>query len=267
MIAIYIILGIIVLLCGLYLTVFIRPQAKSPENKRLLRAYAHRGLHGKEIPENSIAAFKAAIDKGYGIELDVQLSLDGTVMVFHDYDLSRMTGVDKKLCNLSENELKTLSLACSDQHIPTFEEVLALVNGAVPLLVELKGETLDASLCPKVAQLLENYKGDYCIESFNPLLLKEMRKYLPKAYYGQLYTNVCRDKKKHSVLNILLVCMVFNFLARPNFIAYNKKDRNSLPVKITTKLYKSPKFVWTVKNREEIDLAKQKGEYPIFELE
>lgn len=267
MIAIYIILGIIVLLCGLYLTVFIRPQAKSPENKHLLCSYAHRGLHGKEIPENSIAAFKAAIDKGYGIELDVQLSLDGTVMVFHDYTLSRMTGVDKRLCNLSENELKTLSLACSDQHIPTFEEVLALVNGAVPLLVELKGETLDASLCPKVAQLLENYKGDYCIESFNPLLLKEMRKYLPKAYYGQLYTNVCRDKKKHSVLNILLVCMVFNFLARPNFIAYNKKDRNSLPVKITTKFYKSPKFVWTVKNREEIDLAKQKGEYPIFELE
>lgn len=265
MIAIYIILGLVVLLCGLYLLVFIRPQAKLPENKRLLCSYAHRGLHGKEIPENSLAAFKAAIDKGFGIELDVQLSSDGTVMVFHDYDLSRMTGISKKLCSLSANELKALSLANTDQYIPAFEEVLATVNGAVPLLVELKGETLDASLCPKVAQLLKNYKGDYCIESFNPFLLKEMRKYLPNAYYGQLYTNVCRDKQKYSVLNILLVGMVFNFLARPNFIAYNKKDRNSFPVKFTTKFYKAPKFVWTVNSREEREIAKENGEYAIFE--
>ena len=265
MIAIYIILGLVALLCGLYFLVLIRPHAKLPENKRLLCPYAHRGLHGKEIPENSLAAFKAAIDKGFGIELDVQLSSDGTVMVFHDYDLSRMTGVSKKLCNLSANELKALSLANTDQYIPTFEEVLTLVNGAVPLLVELKGETLDASLCPKVAELLKAYKGDYCIESFNPLLLKEMRKYLPNAYYGQLYTNVCRDKKKYSVLNILLVGMVFNFLARPNFIAYNKKDRNSFPVKFTTKFYKAPKFVWTVNSREEREIAKENGEYAIFE--
>ncbi len=267
MIAIYIILALIIALLALYLFILVRPIAKQPENKRLLCSYAHRGLHGKGIPENSLTAFKAAIDKGYGIELDVQLSLDGTVMVFHDYTLSRMAGVDKKLSSLSANELKALSLANTDQYIPTFEEVLATVNGAVPLLVELKGETLDASLCPKVAQLLKNYKGDYCIESFNPFLLKEIRRYLPNAYYGQLYTNVCRDKKRYSILNILLTGMVFNFLARPNFIAYNKKDRNSLPVKITTKFYKSPKFVWTVKNREEIDPAKQNGEYPIFEIE
>ena len=186
-------------------------------------------------------------------------------MVFHDYDLSRMTGVNKKLYSLSANELKTLSLANTDQNIPTFEEVLALVNGAVPLLVELKGETIDASLCPKVAGLLKAYKGDYCIESFNPLLLKEMRKYLPNAYYGQLYTNVCRDKQKYSALNISLSGMVFNFLVKPNFIAYNKIDRNSFPVKFTTKFYKAPKFVWTLKDREERETAKENGEYAIFE--
>lgn len=266
MLAVFIIIAFLVLVILWYLLVFIRPIAKEPENKRLLCDYAHRGLHNNEIPENSLLAFKNAVDNGYGIELDVQLSTDGVVMVFHDYLLKRMTGLDEKLSKLTLEELKFLSLANTDQKIPTFKEVLTLVNGKVPLLVELKGENLDSSLCPKVAELLKEYKGDYCIESFNPLLLKEMRKYLPNAYYGQLYTNVCRDKKKYSILNILLTGMAFNFLAKPNFIAYNKETRNSLPVKIATKFYKAPKFVWTVKNSEEIDLAKQNGEYPIFEI-
>lgn len=266
MIAIYIILALLVLFLALYVFVFIRPIAKEPKNKRLLCDYAHRGLHNNEIPENSLLAFKTAVDNGYGIELDVQLSSDGVVMVFHDYSLKRMTGLEEKLSKLTLEELKFLSLANTEQKIPTLKEVLTLVDGKVPLLVELKGENLDSSLCPKVAELLKEYKGDYCIESFNPLLLKQMRKYLPNAYYGQLYTNVCRDKKKYSILNILLTGMFFNFLAKPNFIAFNKKDRNSLPVKITTKFYKAPKFVWTVINSEEIDFAKQNGEYPIFEI-
>ncbi len=265
MTAVYIILGLIILFLALYVFVFVKPVAKEPENKRLLCKYAHRGLHGKEIPENSLLAFLEAVNNSYGIELDVQLSSDGEVMVFHDYSLKRMTGLDDKLSKLTIEELKFLKLAGTEQKIPTFKEVLTLVDGKVPLLVELKGETLDSSLCPKVAELLKEYNGDYCIESFNPLLLKEMKKHLPSAYYGQLYTNVCRDKKKYSILNILLTSMFFNFLAKPNFIAFNKKDRNSLPVKITTKFYKAPKFVWTVKNKEELNTADENGEYAIFE--
>lgn len=255
----------LLLLTALYLFVFIRPRATRPYNKQLLCDYAHRGLHDESHPENSIIAFNRACENGVGIELDVQLSKDKEVMVFHDYTLERMTGVKNKLDHLDAIELTNLSLKNSSQTIPTLKQVLNLVHGKVPLLIELKGENLDSSLCPKVAELLKDYKGAYCIESFNPFLIKSMRKYLPNAYYGQLYTNVCRDKKKYTLLNILLTGMAFNFISNPNFIAYNELDRDSVFVKITTKFYKAKKFVWTVKNKNDIDSAKLYGENAIFE--
>ncbi|MBQ5792136.1 MAG: glycerophosphodiester phosphodiesterase, partial [Clostridia bacterium] len=217
------------------------------------------------VPENSLAAFEAACKAGVGIELDVQLSRDGVVMVFHDYTLIRMTGKEEKLKNLTAEELQALSLAGTEQTIPTFREVLELVDGKVPLLVELKGEDLNSALCPKVAELLQNYQGPYCVESFNPLLVKNIKKYLPHVYCGQLYTNVCRDKKKYSPLNLILSAMAFNFLARPDFIAYNLKDRKAFPVLVATKLYKAPRFVWTVRTEEDLETAHRLGEHPIFE--
>ena len=84
-------------------------------------------------------------------------------------------------------------------------------------------------------------------------------------FYGQLYTNVCRDKKKHSLLNLVLTAMAFNFLARPDFLAFNKLDRESLPVRLVEKLYSLPRFVWTVKTQEELQTAKALGEHVIFE--
>lgn len=259
------ILALSIILGLLYLFVFVRPRGRSPETPSLLCDYAHRGLHGDSTPENSLAAFESACRAGYGIELDVQLSSDGEVMVFHDYTLIRMTGKEGKLCDFTAEELQKISLGGTDQTIPRFSEVLALVNGRVPILVELKGEDLNAELCPKAAALLKDYRGDYCIESFNPLLLRAMRKELPAAYYGQLYTNVCKDKKKVTPLNILLTLMAFNFLARPDFIAYNTLYRQSLPVKLTTKLYTAERFVWTVRDRKTLTLARESGEHPIFE--
>ncbi len=257
----------LVVLFLIYVLVLARPKRKKDFSKELLVDYAHRGLHGSEIPENSLMAFSKAVEEGFGIELDVQLSKDGEVMVFHDYTLIRMTGEDAKLSDKTLAELKKLSLKNTQEKIPTFKEVLELVDGRVPLLVELKGESFDSSLCPRVAELLKGYKGEYCIESFNPLLIKDIKKYLPESFCGQLYTNVVRDKKKFSVLNIILTCMAFNFLACPHFVAFNKEDRNSLPVKITTGLYNAPKFVWTVKNQQEIETAHKNGEYAIFERE
>jgi glycerophosphoryl diester phosphodiesterase len=186
-------------------------------------------------------------------------------MVFHDYTLIRMTGKEEKLKNLTAAELQALSLAGTEQTIPTFREVLELVDGRVPLLVELKGEDLNSALCPKVAELLKGYQGPYCVESFNPLLVKNIKKYLPHVYCGQLYTNVCRDKKKYSPLNLILSAMAFNFLARPDFIAYNLKDRKAFPVLVATKLYKAPRFVWTVRTEEDLETAHRLGEHPIFE--
>ncbi len=260
-----VLLGFALLAALLYLLVLIRPKGKAPKDKALLCAYAHRGLHGGGAPENSLAAFALAAEAGYGIELDVQLSRDGTVMVFHDYTLARMTGCDRKLVDLTAAELASLRLAGTDEAIPTLAEVLRLVDGRVPLLVELKGEDLNTALCERVAALLSDYRGAYCIESFNPLLLRGMKNYLPGAYCGLLYTNVVRDKKKASLLNCLISIMALNLLCRPHFIAYNEVDRHALPVRITTRLYHARRFVWTVRSAASLAAARDLGECPIFE--
>ena len=265
LITLSIVSGVLLLLLALYLLVLVRPRGRMPADMTLLRDYAHRGLHGGGIPENSMAAFAKACDLGYGIELDVQLSRDGVVMVFHDYTLTRMTGTEKKLCELTAAELKDLRLGGTEETIPTFAEVLSLVNGRVPLLVELKGEDLNTALCEKVAALLSDYRGAYCLESFNPLLIGKMKTYLPNAYRGLLYTNVCRDKKKYSILNMVISSMMLNALAKPNFIAYNHLDRDALTVRIAAGLYRTPRFVWTIRGQEELERAHERGEHPIFE--
>jgi len=258
-------LAILAALAFVYLLVLVRPRARKPQNKSLLCDYAHRGLHGDGIPENSLAAFERACRAGVGIELDVQLSRDGTVIVFHDYTLARMTGKEGRLCELDAAELSTLCLADSDQTIPTFEQVLSLVAGRVPLLVELKGEDLNTALCEKVAAQLAAYPGAYCVESFNPLLLRGIRRHLPQVYAGLLYTNVCRDKKKHTAVHMALTAMALNCVASPDFIAYNQIDRRALPVRIATGLYRSPRFVWTVRTEDEAKTARESGECLIFE--
>ncbi len=259
------IVGLGLLLALLYLLILIRPKGQAPASRALLCDYAHRGLHGGTVPENALSAFARAAEAGYGIELDVQLSRDGEVMVFHDYTLVRMTGDERHLAELTAAELGELHLAGTSEPIPTFADVLRLVDGRVPLLVELKGENLDTSLCQRVAELLADYKGAYCIESFNPLLLRAMKKALPSAYIGLLYTNVVRDKQKASPLHLLLTAMALNCLCRPHFIAYNQLDRESLPVRLTTRHFGAPRFVWTVRKREDLERAHALGEWGIFE--
>lgn len=258
------ILSAIIFLFLIYLFVLVRPRKRDVSTDGLLTDYAHRGLHSGTIPENSLAAFDNAVKNGYGIELDVQLSIDGEVMVFHDYTLTRMTGNEKKLSELTKGELKALTLKNTPETIPTFKEALDLIDGQVPILIELKGEDLDTRLCEKVAMCLKSYKGKYCIESFNPLLIRKMKNYLPEAFYGQLYTNVCRQHG-YALINIILTCMALNCLSRPDFIAYNKLDRMSFPMRIVSKLYASPRFVWTLKDDQELTEAARNGEFAIFE--
>jgi glycerophosphoryl diester phosphodiesterase len=265
MIFLYIALFLI-LLALIYLFVLIRLNKKRDFDPFFLTEYAHRGLHGNGIAENSLEAFKLARDNNFGIELDVQLSKDGEVVVFHDATLKRMTGVDKNVIDLTLKELKELNLINTNQKIPTFKEVLELIDGKIPLLVEIKGDTFDFSVCPKVAEILKEYNGKYLIESFNPFIVKEMKKYLKNALYGQLYYNRCLDKKKYNLVNVTYTGMMLNVISRPDFLAYDKNSRNSIFVKLTTKLYKRPQFVWTPKGQEEIEYAKSLGEYPIFEI-
>lgn len=260
--------GVVILLLLLYVLVLVRPGKRRAPDSALLCDYAHRGLYnGKDVPENSLAAFSRACDAGVGIELDVQLSADGIVMVFHDYTLERMTGSSGFVGQTDAATLQARCLGGTEERIPTLKEVLKLVDGRVPLLIEMKGESTDTSLCKKLAEALAGYRGKYCLESFNPMLIREIKRHLPNAFCGLLYTNVCRDKKKRSVLNMVLTCMALNFLARPHFIAYNQEDRGSLPVRITTGLYGAPRFVWTVRTSAERAEADLRGECAIFEQE
>ena len=137
------------------------------------RNFAHRGLHklDKSVPENSIPAFDAAARIGYGIELDVRLSADGRVVVFHDDDLKRICGVDARVDELSWDELSTLKLCGTPNHIPLFSEVLAVIDGRCPIIVELKRGRRHAELCRKTYELLRSYKGRYCVESFDPRIV------------------------------------------------------------------------------------------------
>lgn len=134
---------------------------------------AHRGLHGPGVPENSLAAFRAAISAGYGIELDVQHAADGEPMVFHDYDLIRMAGCEGYIADASRDELARMRLGKTDESIPTLAEVVRLVAGQVPLLVEIKdqdgrlGENI-GELQDRVASMLAPYRGPVAVMSFNP---------------------------------------------------------------------------------------------------
>ena len=248
--------GILLLLWLLYLLVLLRPAGQpKPYPAALLTDYAHRGLHGGAIPENSLDAFRLAAEAGYGIELDLQLSRDGEVMVFHDYTLDRMTGNDGKLSDFSSEQLTAMPLRCADGTvsnacIPTLRQVLEIVDGRVPLLIELKGESTDTALCPAADAILRDYPSDYCVESFNPMLLFWYKKHRPEVMRGQLYTDVFREKGR-TPLHFLLSCMALNVLSRPHFIACDRTYTSRLPVRLTTGVMGAKRFVWTVRREEE----------------
>lgn len=194
----------------------------------LHRNFAHRGLHteDKTIPENSLPAFERAAAAGYGIELDVQLSKDGEVVVFHDDSLKRVTKVDALLESKTLGELRQLRLCGSEETIPTFKEVLETVGGRGPLIVELKTTKRRKELCEKTYELLKGYDGAYCIESFDPFIVAWFRFHAPKVLRGQLSAHFETKGKplgSRIILTMGTYCL-FNALARPQFIAYEIGD-------------------------------------------
>ena len=186
--------------------------------------YAHRGLHRRDmsVPENSIEAFRLAARAGYGIELDVQLSRDGQVVVFHDATLNRVCGVDARVDELDYADLKKLKLCGQDTGIPLFSEVLDVIRGRGPLIVELKSGRRNRELCEKTYALLESYRGEVCIESFNPFIVGWFRFHARDLVRGQLAmpTRYYVEEKMPLAQSFLLSHCLMNFIGRPQFIAY-----------------------------------------------
>lgn len=194
------------------------------------RNFAHRGLHteDKSVPENSLEAFRQARDAGYGIELDVQLSKDGELVVFHDDTLDRVCGVEGRVDEKDFAELRELSLCGTEQRMPLLAEVLELINGSVPLIVELKNGKRNKELCEKSYELLSGYRGDYCIESFNPLIVGWFRRNAKEVLRGQLATVYGDYEGIKKPLALLLSRCLLNVVSRPQFIAYRIGPRPAL---------------------------------------
>jgi hypothetical protein len=212
--------------------------------------YAHRGLHDKAIPENSLAAFAAAARAGYGIELDVQLSRDGVAMVFHDATLARVCGLEGKVADYTAAELQKMPLCGMAEHtIPTLADVLRTVDGRVPLLVEIKGYVQVAPVCEATVALLDTYKGAYLIESFTPCVVHWFKKNRPAVIRGQLSSRLFR-KGKRTLGNLIVQSLCCNFIAKPDFIAFCYEDRGLLSFRLATRFYRAWSMAWTVKGTE-----------------
>ena len=230
-------------------------------------SYAHRGLHSEGVPENSIAAFKKALDNGYGIELDIHLMKDSNLAVIHDASLKRTAGADVNIEDLTAEDLSKYRLEGTDETIPLFKDVLALFNGKAPMIVELKAVNNYAELCKAACAMLEKYSGVYCLESFDPRCIIWLKKNRPELIRGQLAENFIVNPKSKIpfVLKLAMSWNLGNFLSRPDFVAYRYADRNHFSVHLCRTLWKLQGVSWTLRTKEDYDIAVKEGWIPIFE--
>jgi len=234
--------------------------------------YAHRGLHDGDIPENSIKAFEKAIDAGYAIELDVRLTKDGKIVVFHDKDLMRMTGLHGRIKNYTLQELKRLSLGDSGEKIPELREVLELVDGRVPILFEIKNNGFAGKLERTFYENVKEYKGKFAVQAFSPFSLRWFKLNAPDILRGQLACDIrfCSEGMssfKRNLLNLLLLELKWletNFICKPNFISY---EYHKISSNIIKKLRKrgAVVFAWTIRDEEQLHLAAPYTDAVIFE--
>ena len=231
-------------------------------------SYAHRGFHGNGVPENSMAAFKLAKEKGYGIELDSHLLKDGELAVIHDSLLRRTTGAEGKIEDITADELKNYRLEDTKETIPLFSEVLKLFEGATPLIVELKPENKNhAELAKAACDMLDKFNVTYCIESFDPRCIIWLKKNRPDVVRGQLSSNFFKSKTKLSLpVKFMLTHNLLNFLSKPDFIAYEfSKRKDTRSNLMCCKLWKIQGVGWTIKDKQTHSEVLKSGWISIFE--
>lgn len=266
---------IILLLLGAALLFAMKPSQDNIRKKRFksfeVHYFAHRGFHDEryDAPENTIAAFRRGIQCGFGIELDVRLSKDGRVVVFHDDNLSRLCGVNVSVSATDYDELKGYKIQGTDQHIPTLEQVLAEVGGRVPLIIEIKAENVVDDICRKTAELLEEYQGEAAIQSFSPYVLEWFKNRKPDILRGQLAMNFFDPRHQRNdsfVQKLVLTLMLMNFKTQPDFISYDFIEFDSLVMKIMRGVFGAESAGWTMTSQTCIDdLIPKKFDIAIFE--
>ena len=266
-----IVLLVLIVLAELFL-LMLRCRREHPGWKLLRQyRYAHRGYHDKpHIPENSMAAFRRAIEHGYGAELDVHLMKDGRLAVIHDASLKRTAGADVLVEDLTAEEVKRYRLEGTQEQIPLLEEVLPLFEqSGLPLVVELKAERGNHdALAAATCAVLDKYKVLYCIESFDPRCIRWLKKNRPEIVRGQLSENFLRHGDGGNMPKPLLWALgnlLTNCLAKPDFIAYRFSDRDNLCLRWCRWFYHVQEINWTIITKEEMCAAESAGNLVIFQ--
>ena len=215
------------------------------------RAYAHRGLYAPDqsVPENSLPAFRRAMENGYGAELDVQLTKDGRIVVFHDDSMQRACGLEKAIRDFTYEELQGIPLFGTEARVPLFSDVLDIFGGRVPLIVELKYGPDWQALCAAVKTMLEEYDGPACVESFHPAMVRWFWKHDPRRLRGQLSEAACFSRKHvKGYLAFAMSRLLSNCLTRPQFIAYRVGPK-PLSVRMAEAMG-AMKVLWTAREPE-----------------
>jgi len=233
-------------------------------------AFAHRGLHDEKagIPENSLAAFQRARDKGYGIELDVFLTADQQLVVHHDRSLKRICGTDRNIDQMTLEEVKALKLSGTDEKIPTLDEVLSLIDGRIPIIIEMKSDRgkMARALPPILHNRMQQYSGPYCVESFDPYMLLWYKKHVPQVIRGQLcFDQRLMEGKYESLFTLFYSHLPMNLLSRPDFIAYEYRSRKNFTFRLVRRLFRPLLVAWTVRDRETYHQMESIFDWQIFE--
>lgn len=229
--------------------------------------YAHRGLHNKNhgVPENSLPAFRLAAQYGFGMELDLQLTRDNRVVVHHDPTIARSCGADKKIADLSLEELWKFRLFGTREQVPLFSQLLQELRGKTPLIIEIKGYNDPAVLCPLVMEELRDYPGEYCVESFDPRVVRWFRIHHPQVVRGQLMTQFHKGDDGLTAIQALVGRhLLTNWMTRPDFEAYEYHKRKVASLGLARALGMQ-EVSWTLRSREDFQGAKALGNLCIFE--
>lgn len=232
--------------------------------------YSHRGLHDKAagVPENSLAAFRASAENGYGMELDVQAAADGTPMVFHDFTLDRMTRECGPVAAKSARVLAGVRLLDSDETIPTLADTLHCVDGRVPLLIEIKiaPQGRIGALEARMTELLGEYRGQFAVQSFNPASVAWFVEHAPAFVRGQIAQNfISRPDRGMAWRQRLSWTKLWSCAdSRPHFVSYSVRDLPSPPVRLLRR-QQIPLLCWTVRTPRQVDIAKAHADSFIFE--
>lgn len=259
-----IILGVVLFLAAIFLFLICPTIRRHKDREKIKGLYiAHRGLFDNErgIPENSMEAFSLAVAKNYAIETDLRLTADGEVVMFHDNTLERMCGINSRVDEFTLAELRSLRLLDTDNKIPTFKEFLQLVDGRVMLVLEFKCTDKDCNeLCNKANAILEDYKGDYCIESFYPGAPQWYKKHRKDIMRGQL----AMPYKGKDIAKRIAGMYMANCLSRPDFAAFDVRGSKSIFFKLQKLLGAFP-VGWTVVSREQLKEIENDFKAYIFE--